>query len=238
MPIIDFNAASKKKVRPDNFNGVGEFRGNANVAYGTFSIYGNDSAVYGIKNIITNKIYIGATKHLQRRLLKHFNELYHNRHRTKKLQEDFNKYGFDSFKIIIYYSGSDINLLEEEKQKQISIGINNLYNEKISGYYITEERRNQLKSQDKSSHKTKEYREKMSKLKTNKVAQYYLDGTLIKIWDSAVQICETLGHTRSVILSCCNGNKPHAYSCLWKYVDDNGNIITDGYAKARKHNKN
>lgn len=78
----------------------------------------------------------------------------------------------------------------------------------------------------------------MSKLKTNKVAQYYMDGELIKIWDSAVQICENLGYTRSVILSCCNGNKPHAYSYLWRYVDDNGNIVNDGYAKGRKHNEN
>lgn len=87
-------------------------------------------------------------------------ENFHNRHRTKKLQEDFNKYGFDSFEIIIYYSGSDINLLEQEKQKQISIGVNNLYNEKISGYYVDEEYRKKLASSSKNSHKTKEYREK------------------------------------------------------------------------------
>ena len=234
MPIIDFKNAGKKKNHSTNFNGVGEFRGNANVAYGTFSTYGNGKAVYGIKNIITNKVYIGATKHLQLRLLKHFNELFHNRHRTKKLQEDFNKYGFDSFKIIVYYSGSDINLLEEEKQKQISIGIDNLYNEKISGYWIKEEYRKQLANVSKDSHKTKEYRQKMSKLKTNRIAQYTLSMVRIKEWDSAVQICEELGYTRSVILSCCNGNKPHAYGFNWRYIDDNGNLVYDGYAKARK----
>lgn len=234
MPIIDFKNASKKKNHSTNFNGVGEFRGNANVAYGTFSTYGNGKAVYGIKNIITNKVYVGATKHLQFRLLKHFNELFHNRHRTKKLQEDFNKYGFDSFKIIVYYSGSDINLLEEEKQKQISIGIDNLYNEKISGYWVKEEYRKQLANASKDSHKTKEYRQKMSKLKTNRIAQYTLSMVRIKEWNSAVQICEELGYTRSVILSCCNGNKPHAYGFNWRYIDDNGNLVYDGYVKARK----
>lgn len=238
MPYIDFNIASKKERKFNTFNGVGKFRANHNVAYGTFSIYGNGTAIYGIKNIISNKIYVGATKHIQRRLMKHFNELFHNRHRTKKLQEDFNKYGFDSFKIIIFNDDPNINLLEKEKEKQISIGIDNLYNEKISGYWIKEEYRQKLANSSKATHKTKEYRDKMSKIKTNKVAQYYLDGELIKIWNSAIEICNTLGYTRSVILSCCNGNKPRAYGYNWRYVDDNGNIVKNGYDKGRIHNKN
>lgn len=237
MPTFDFNIANKKTIKKENFNGVGNFRKGHNVPYGTFSVYGNDQAVYGIKNKITNKYYIGSTKHLQRRLMKHFNELFHNRHRTKKLQEDFNKYGFDSFTIIIFNANADINLLAKEKEIQISIGVDNLYNEKITGYYIDEEYRKKLASTSKTTHKTKEYRDKMSKLKTNKVAQYHLDGTLIKIWDSAIQICEVLGYTRSVILSCCNRNKPHAYGYNWRYVDDNGKIVYDGYNKGRIHNK-
>lgn len=165
--------------------------------------------------------------------MKHFNELFHNRHRAKQLQKDFNKYGFTDFDIIIYNTDKNINLLEKEKEIQISIGINNIYNEKISGYWIKEEYKRQLANSSKATHKTKEYREKMSKLKTNKVAQYHFSGKLIKIWDSAIRICEELGYTRSVILSCCNGSKPHSYGFDWRYVDDNGNIVKDGYAKAR-----
>ena len=74
----------------------------------------------------------------------------------------------------------------------------------------------------------------MSKLKTNKIAQYHFTGKLLKIWDSAIQICNELGYTRSVILNCCNRNKPHAYGFDWRYVDDNGNIVENGYLKARK----
>lgn len=48
-----------------------------------------------------------------------------------------------------------------------------------------------------------------------------------------VKICETLGYTRSVILSCCNGSKPKAYGYKWRYIDDNGNILKSGYTKAR-----
>ena len=234
MPYFNFQLAKKEKTLNKVYGTYGKVYKNANVPYGTFSVYGNGQAIYGIKSKTTNKVYIGSTKHIQRRLMKHFNELFHNRHRTKQLQKDFNKYGFNDFDIIIYNTDTDINLLEEERKLQISINVDNLYNEKISGCWVKEEYRQQLANSSKSTHKTKEYRNKMSKLKTNKIAQYNIVGELIKIWDSAIQICETLGHTRSVILSCCNGNKPRAYGYLWKYIDDEGNIIKNGYLKARK----
>lgn len=233
MPVIDFKNVNKP-IRKSMSNGYGVIRKNANVPYGTFSKYGNKKAIYGIKSKTTNKIYIGSTNDVQKRLMKHFNELFHNRHTNKKLQTDFNKYGFSDFDIIIYDNNINTNLLEKEKEIQISIGINNIYNEKISGYWITEELRKIKSNTSKNSHKTKEYREKMSKLKTNKIAQYHFSGKLLKIWDSAIQICDELGYTRSVILSCCNGNKPHAYGFDWRYVDDNGNVLENGYVKARK----
>lgn len=73
----------------------------------------------------------------------------------------------------------------------------------------------------------------MRKLKTNRIAQYDMNMDIIKIWDSVREICSVLGYTRSVILSCCNGSKPRAYGYNWRYVDDNGNIVLDGYAKGR-----
>ena len=234
MPTFDFNFSitSKKDSKPHGSYGV--IYKNANVAYGTFAKYGSNGAIYGIKNKSTDKVYVGSTKHIQRRLMKHFNELYHNRHANKKLQQDFNNYGFDDFEIIIYESTND-DLLNKEVNIQLSIGIENLYNEKITGHYIDEEYRKRLASVSKDSHKTKEYREKMSKLKTNKIGQFSFTGELIKIWDSAIQVCEECGYTRSVILCCCNRSKPHAYGYNWRYVDNEGNIILDGYAKARKN---
>lgn len=235
MPTFNFNKASKSIKKSSVHGAYGVVYSRNNIPYGIFAKYGNDRAIYGIRSLITNKIYVGATAHIQRRLLKHFNELFHDRHRTKELQKDFNKYGFDSFEIIIYDSSAETNLLEKEKEIQISIGIDGLYNEKISGYYIKEEYRQQLANASKDSHKTKEYREKMSKIKTNKIAQYSLNMELVKIWDSCNQIHKVLQHTKSVILSCCNGSKPRAYGYNWRYVDDEGNILTSGYIKARKN---
>lgn len=213
----------------------GATRSNNNVAYGDFSKFANISGVYSIKNKITNKQYIGSTTNLQFRLGKHFSELFLHRHRTKKLQEDFDKYGYNSFEFILLEKCSKEDLLKREVEYQKSFNIEDLYNERITGVYVDPEYRKKLANASKESHKTKEYREKMSKLKTNKVAQYDLNMKLIKIWDSAIQICEELGYTRSVILSCCNGSKPHAYKFNWRYVDDNGNIVKDGYDKGRKN---
>lgn len=234
MPEINFKTSSRKNANLKSYGNYGTIYKGANVAYGTFAKYSSNGGIYGIISKTTKKTYVGSTKNFQQRLMKHFNELYHNRHSTKSLQEDFNKYGFDDFDIVIFETTTE-DLLEKEKNKQISIGIDMLYNEKITGYYIAEEYRQKLASASKDSHKTKEYRQKMSKLKTNKVAQYSFFGNLIKIWDSVIQVCEECGYTRSVISSCCNGNKPHAYGYDWRYVDDDGNIVLDGYAKARKN---
>lgn len=236
MPKFSFELAQKVKVKKDVVPGrhgdYEKIRKGDHFKYGEFSKYNNTPAIYGLKCKITNKIYIGSTKNIQHRLSKHFSLLYSNEHSNKRLQQDYNEYGYDNFEIIIY-NDNPVNLLEEERELQIKIGIDNLYNEKISNYYISKELRTKCANADKSSHKTKEYREKMSKIKTNKVAQYDLQMNIIKIWDSAIKICEELGYTRSVILSCCNGSKPRAYGYNWRYVDDEGNIILNGYQKAR-----
>lgn len=233
--MIEFTFSSKNFNKNKHTNVYGCIRNGHNYAYGTFSKYGNDAAIYGIKNKITNKVYIGSTIHIQRRLMKHFNELDHNRHKTKLLQQEYNKYGFTNFEIIIYNDKpNEKDLLNFERELQIQIGIDNLYNEKISGYWVTEELKQKYANASKATHKTKEYRNKMSKLKTNRIRQYDLAMNPIKDWESALQIVEELGYTRSVILSCCNGSKKRAYGYNWRYIDEYGNIILDGYQKARQ----
>lgn len=206
-------------------------RSNQNIVYGSLS-HLDKSGVYEISCDKSSKVYIGSSKNVQLRCLKHFSELRLNRHRCKELQKDYNQFGYDSFKVRIIEETNEF-LLEKEKQHQIDKTIDLLYNEKISGFYINEELKNIYASTDKSTHKTEAYRNKMSKLKTNKVAQFTLDGEYIKTFNSAIEICEEFGYTRSVILSACNGSKRQAYGYKWRYVDDENNIKFDGYDKAR-----
>lgn len=234
MLKLNLKLSNAKSNTPEVHGKYGSIRNGDNVAYGDFSIYANKSGIYGIKCKITNKIYIGSSKDLQKRFSKHFSELYLNRHANKCMQEDFNKYGYDNFELIVYEYTNE-NLLSKETNKQKELGVDNIYNEKISGFYITKELRQKYANASKESHKTESYRNKMRQIKSNKVAQYDLEMNLIKIWDSALQIHKELGHTKSVILCCCNGSKKRAYGYNWRYVDDNGNIVTDGYEKGRKH---
>lgn len=54
--------------------------------------------IYRIFNIKTNKEYIGSSLNCKYRQLQHFQALKYRRHKNKILQEDYNKYGEESFR--------------------------------------------------------------------------------------------------------------------------------------------
>lgn len=57
--------------------------------------------IYSMVNIIDNKLYIGSTKDLYFRILRHFQYLRKKSHPNRYLQNAFNKYGENSFKVEI-----------------------------------------------------------------------------------------------------------------------------------------
>ena len=61
----------------------------------------NISGVYAIKNIATDKVYIGSTINLGSRLSKHFADLKKNKHHCATLQDDCNSNRIDCFKVIL-----------------------------------------------------------------------------------------------------------------------------------------
>ncbi len=112
-----------------------------NVTYGTFSHLAG-MGVYQIRCKSENKAYIGSSSNCQERVQKHFSELRLNKHTNKRLQAAFNKYGFDDFVCsIVMYVNDKYNLSEVETNYQIKLGIDNIYNDKITGYYMTDELR-------------------------------------------------------------------------------------------------
>lgn len=217
----------------------GNIRSNANIPYGDFAKFANIIGVYYIKCKVTNKQYIGSSKNIQSRLSKHFSELFNNKHRNKKLQEEFNKYGYDNFKFDIYETCNIDELLNKERDKQISIGVDNLYNEKISNYYMSEELKKIHASSDKSSHKTNEYREKMRELKSNCIIQYEIDYTnktynAIAMYDNMKEVIDLNPTFKpQPIRGVCNGSKKSAYGFYWRYADENGNILKCGYKQTK-----
>ena len=61
-----------------------------------------EKGVYALVNTINNKMYIGSTiMSFSKRCNHHVNRLRNNKHKNQHLQNAFNKYGEDNFKIVV-----------------------------------------------------------------------------------------------------------------------------------------
>lgn len=106
--------------------------------------------VYIIVNTKNNKMYIGSTVNYHNRRLSHINGLRGNYHDNRLLQEDFNKYGEDAFKISVIketYSEKERYELEEtiiQKYRTFENGYN-LTTDGRGRYIITEETREKMR---------------------------------------------------------------------------------------------
>lgn len=71
--------------------------------------------LYTICNTVTKRVYVGRSECAKgHRVHKHFEALRHNRHKVKRLQEEYNKYGEESF-VVNYlgeYSGYKLAQME------------------------------------------------------------------------------------------------------------------------------
>ena len=71
--------------------------------------------IYKIKNLQTNKVYIGSSNDLEKRKKQHFSELREKRHINKELQKDFSLYGENNFRFqVVEYTWRN-NRLEREQ---------------------------------------------------------------------------------------------------------------------------
>ena len=57
------------------------------------------------------------------------------------------------------------------------------------------------------------------------VGQYTLDGKLIKIWQSTIEVERLLGFANSNISEAARGKRKTAYGYVWKYIDEKRNNI-------------
>lgn len=73
-------------------------------------------SVYKIQCLENSRIYIGQTCDFDRRMIEHKSELRRNKHGNCILQEDYNKYGLNSFEIsVLEYCNSKEDSLKREK---------------------------------------------------------------------------------------------------------------------------
>lgn len=72
------------------------------------------SGIYGIRNLINNKIYIGSSKNIYNRVKRHKNLLKNNTHDNTYIQRSYNKYGLNNFIFFIIEECDISELLERE----------------------------------------------------------------------------------------------------------------------------
>ena len=82
------------------------------------------SGVYIITNTLTGKKYIGSSKDIIKRLVRHKSDLKNNLHYNRELQRDYLEYGEEYFTFKTKYFVSDYRNLEA----QMIIEEDNLYN--------------------------------------------------------------------------------------------------------------
>lgn len=104
------------------------------------------------------------------------------------------------------------NKWDDEKRKKSSEKMKNRYNGELNPFYgqhHTEETRKHLSEQKKGK---KHHR-------ARKIAQYDLQGNLIRVWDYMRQIEEEIGILHGGISQCCNDKKDSYKGFKWKFFD-------------------
>lgn len=222
-----------KKATPDGFNGFGKQRSNQNVAYGTYSSLVKKSGIYWIKNKITNLIYIGSSKDIGSRIIKHFSQLRKGNHPNHLMLADYNKYGQNSFDFGVF-EFIDIDLFIKERDYQRQYPLENLYNLQIKDTHRSDAQRLSCKTSSRETHKSIAYKNKMRALKINRIGKFEEStGNLLETFESSDEVCAKYNIAKSTLLGCCNGSKKRALGFVWHYLDNNNNIMLQGKGRKR-----
>jgi group I intron endonuclease len=79
----------------------------------------NKPGIYLIRNRVNNKIYIGSSYNINKRLNNHKSKLRRNQHKNIHLQNAWNLYGEDNFVFVVLELVDDINILSKIEQKYL-----------------------------------------------------------------------------------------------------------------------
>lgn len=178
--------------------------------------------VYAIVQPITKKMYIGCTK-------KSLSARFDNGNGYKKcrrLWEDIQKYGFDSFEKYVIFHGLSKEQAYEAEDALIAhfqlMDPEKGYNMRRGGLHNTPcEEVGRHISESKMGHEVSEgTREKLRKHFGRPVYQLSKDGKLIKRFRSLTDAASSVGTFKSNIYAVCAGKKKSCKGFLWIYEDD------------------
>jgi len=171
--------------------------------------------IYCIKNTFNNKCYIGSSKNIKNRLLKHRSLLRNNKHENSYLQSAWNKYFEENF-ICFLLELSSIENLAIVEQKWINLfGDYNLKKDVIR-LTVTDESRKKMSE-------TRLIRIKSGKIKSyseKKIKKYDLKGNFIIEYNSVTKASDQCNISTCQITRVLKGKHRTAGGFQWKYSND------------------
>lgn len=172
--------------------------------------------IYGIKNLINEKIYVGKSINVKLRKKAHENSFIRKQAVNIHLQRAVDKYGIENFAFIILEEVTLDNINEKE---QYWIKYFKSYDENL-GYNKT--------MGGEGGNLTLETKLKISKTSPNRkiIYQFSSEGELIKKWNGVRDIERELKFLSSTISKACsiNTNNNSAYGFYWSYNESLNNF--------------
>lgn len=201
--------------------------------------------IYLRTNLANGKQYVGQTSNFKQRQREWncLKRIYANGH----IDDDRAKYGFDAWVVKVLAecdNREDAWNLEQRFIKDYNTLWPNGYNldsggemgkkhsdetkKKMSeaqkgekhpmyGKHHSEEAKQKMSEAHKGTHHTEEAKQKIREGRSKQVYQYTLDGELIKIWPSTMEIQRELGYFNSNISRCCYGKRKTSNGYIWSY---------------------
>lgn len=171
--------------------------------------------IYSIRNVVNDKVYIGATRQIKKRFVDHKRKLKKRVHENRRIQLEYNLYGENSFvyEIIETICGDRKYLHEKE---QFYYDLYNSYNYQY-GYNIGCVALNHVSIGEMNGM----YGNLGEKAPTSKpVIQLSLDGEFIERYEGTRDVERKTGFDHSHISSCCLGKKSKAKNYIWMHEED------------------
>lgn len=187
------------------------------------------TGIYGIRNIINGKLYVGQSSNIESRWKTHQYDLNHNRHHNKHLQAAWNSYGEDAFLFFVIeechvkdLNGYEMFWIDYYQSRYLGYNLD-LGGEGIRGYKHTEEELSKMRQVQKP----------------RRVARFDLNMNYIDSWESASMASKALGYmSTSGVKRCCEHDKyKKAYGFRWAYEDEWADGLLD-YDYYLSENKN
>lgn len=178
-------------------------------------VYPRGTVVYKITNLANNKVYVGHTVDIRKRVKDHRQGLIKGIHHSSHLQKSYNKYGIDNFEVSIieFCNNDDVIAREQYWMNHFKS------NDRQFGYNFADARSSAL-GLKRSPETLIKMRDVRLAWRTKDIVQSDLKGNIIKVWHTNPSlVAKELGISRPCMSATLSGRQKTAQGFTFKYRD-------------------